>query len=165
MSDRADGKFNVLIIDDSAFQVKQISKMLEAQNFNVVGNASDGMEGLKLFQQLGDEIDLVTLDITMPGMDGISCLKEIMKINPKANVVMMSALGKEDLVKESLLIGAKAGVKILGINYDVKVDNLNKTINFPILNLVSKDFKQIFEEFKNSNPSKYNIPEFTFPEL
>ncbi len=107
MSDRADGKFNVLIIDDSAFQVKQISKMLEAQNFNVVGNASDGVEGLKLFQQLGDEIDLVTLDITMPGMDGISCLKEIMKINPKANVVMMSALGKEDLVKESLLIGAK----------------------------------------------------------
>ena len=48
MSDRADGKFNVLIIDDSAFQVKQISKMLEAQNFNVVGNASDGVEGLKL---------------------------------------------------------------------------------------------------------------------
>ena len=85
MSDRADGKFNVLIIDDSAFQVKQISKMLEAQNFNVVGNASDGVEGLKLFQQLGDEIDLVTLDITMSGMDGISCLKEIMKINPKAN--------------------------------------------------------------------------------
>jgi two-component system chemotaxis response regulator CheY len=40
-------------------------------------------------------------------MDGISCLKEIMKINPKANVVMMSALGKEDLVKQSLLIGAK----------------------------------------------------------
>lgn len=107
MSDRADGKWNVLIIDDSTFQVKQISKMLEAQNFKVVGSASDGAEGVEAFQRLGDEIDLITLDITMPGMDGISCLKEIMKINPKVNVVMMSALGKEDLVKQSLMIGAK----------------------------------------------------------
>ncbi len=107
MSDRADGKWNVLIIDDSTFQVKQISKMLEAQNFKVIASASDGLEGLARFQEFGDEIDLVTLDITMPGMDGISCLKEIMKINPKTNVVMMSALGKEDLVKQSLLIGAK----------------------------------------------------------
>ncbi|MEE1291677.1 MAG: response regulator [Spirochaetota bacterium] len=107
MSDRVDGKWNVLIIDDSSFQVKQISKMLEAQNFKVIASASDGLEGLARFQEFGDEIDLITLDITMPGMDGISCLKEIMKINPKANVVMMSALGKEDLVKQSLLIGAK----------------------------------------------------------
>lgn len=107
MSDRADGKWNVLVVDDSAFQVKQITKILETQNFKVIGVAADGAEGMARFQELGDEIDLVTLDITMPGMDGISCLKEIMKINPKANVVMMSALGKEDLVKQSLLIGAK----------------------------------------------------------
>ena len=65
----------------------------------------------------------------------------------------------------ALLIGAKAGVKILGINYDVKVENLSKAINYPILNLDNKDLKQNFEEFKNLNPSKYNIPEFTFPEL
>ena len=62
MSDRVDGKWNVLIIDDSSFQVKQISKMLEAQNFKVIASASDGLEGLARFQEFGDEIDLITLD-------------------------------------------------------------------------------------------------------
>ena len=65
----------------------------------------------------------------------------------------------------ALLIGIKAGVKVLGIDYDVKVINLSKTTNFPVLNLDEKKFKQNFEEIKNQNSSEYKIPEFTFPEL
>ena len=65
----------------------------------------------------------------------------------------------------ALLIGIKAGIKVLGINYDVKVKNLSKATNFPVLNIDEKDFKQSFEEIKNPKSSEYKIPEFIFPEL
>lgn len=65
----------------------------------------------------------------------------------------------------SSLVAAKAGVKILGINYDIKVLNLAQHIGFPIIGLNEESFKKEFDDLLNVNPANYNIPEFIFPEL
>jgi len=95
----------VLIVDDAAFVRYSLRQTLEKYGFEVVGEACDGKSCIKLFQQLHP--DIVTLDITMPEMDGIEVLKKIMEIDKNAKVVMITALGQEEKVKEAVLNGAK----------------------------------------------------------
>jgi two-component system chemotaxis response regulator CheY len=105
---RPDGSpYQVLIIDDSVFVTKQLSQILMSEGFEIIDVAYDGEEGVKKFEALKDKIDLVTMDVTMPKLDGLAALERILSIDPKAQVVMISALGKQELVKESLLKGAK----------------------------------------------------------
>jgi len=99
--------YKVLIIDDSMFVRKQISQILTSEGFIIAGQAGDGVEGLEKYKELSPGIDLVTLDITMPRMDGVSTLEHILKFDPTAKVIMISALGKQDLVKQALITGAK----------------------------------------------------------
>lgn len=95
----------VLIVDDAAFMRMCIKTMLEKNGFEVVGEAENGAEGLKKYQELHPEI--VTMDITMPELDGIQALKGIRRYDPKAKVVMVSAMGQEAMVKEAIISGAK----------------------------------------------------------
>ena len=105
---KSDGtKYKVLIIDDSIFVVKQIKKILEAEEFEVIDVAEDGEVGLEKYKEHYPNIDIVTMDITMPKMDGISSLEKIIEFDKNAKVIIISALGKEDLVKKALLTGAK----------------------------------------------------------
>ena len=99
--------YKVLIIDDSMFVRKQISQILTSEGFEVIGQAGDGVEGIEKYKELSPGVDIVTLDITMPKMDGVTALEHIITFDPKANVVMISALGKQDLVKKALIAGAK----------------------------------------------------------
>jgi len=104
----SDGKsYRVLIVDDSMFVTKQIGQILTSEGFEVVATANDGQEGLEKYKELYPNIDLVTMDITMPKMDGVTALEKIIEFDKDAKVIMISALGKQDLVKKSLLIGAK----------------------------------------------------------
>ncbi|MDC7225675.1 MAG: response regulator [Spirochaetales bacterium] len=100
-------KYRVLIVDDSMFVTKQISQILTSEGFDVIGTASDGQEGLDMYKEQYPNVDLVTMDITMPKMDGVTALEKIIEFDKDASVIMISALGKQDLVKKSLLIGAK----------------------------------------------------------
>jgi two-component system chemotaxis response regulator CheY len=100
--------YRVLIIDDSAFIAKQLSKILTSEGFDVADTASDGFQGLKIYQALHPNIDLVTLDITMQGMDGVSALEKILEFDKQAKVIMISALGSDDVVKKCILMGAKS---------------------------------------------------------
>jgi len=103
-----DGKaLKVLIVDDSMFVTKQISQILTSEGFEIVGTAADGAEGVEKYKELYPEVNLVTMDITMPRMDGVTALEKIIEFDKDANVIMVSALGKQDLVKKSLMIGAK----------------------------------------------------------
>lgn len=103
-----DGKpIRVLVVDDSMFVTKQISQILTSEGFDVVGTAADGVEGVEKYKELHPNVDLVTMDITMPKMDGVTALEKIVAFDSNARVVMISALGKQDLVKKSLLLGAK----------------------------------------------------------
>jgi two-component system chemotaxis response regulator CheY len=106
---KPDGKpYRVLVVDDSKFVLKQVSQILTSEGFEVAGTASDGVEGLEKYKELYPNIDLVTMDITMPNMDGVTCLEKIIKFDKNANVVMISALGKQEIVKQSLMLGAKS---------------------------------------------------------
>lgn len=94
----------VLIVDDAAFIRLTIKTMLEKNGFEVAGEAENGIAGVKKYQEL--KPDLVTMDITMPDMTGIEALKEIIKLDPKAKVIMLSAMGQEAMVREAVLSGA-----------------------------------------------------------
>ncbi len=99
--------YKVLVVDDSMFVTKQISQILTSEGFEVVATASDGLQGLERYKELYPDIDVVTMDITMPKMDGVTSLEKIIEFDKEAKVIMISALGKQDLVKKALLIGAK----------------------------------------------------------
>ena len=64
-------------------------------------------EGVDKYKELYPNVDVVTMDITMPRMDGLTALEQIVAFDKNARVVMVSALGKEELVKKSLMLGAK----------------------------------------------------------
>lgn len=89
------------------FVAKQLGQILSSEGYEVVANAVDGKDGVDKYKELCPNVDLVTMDITMPRMDGITALEQIMAFDKNAKVIMVSALGKEELVKKSLLLGAK----------------------------------------------------------
>lgn len=95
----------ILIVDDSAISRKKLKAILETGNHEIIGEAGDGAEALQKYQDLAPE--LVTMDITMPNMDGISGLKEIIKYDSSARVVMITALGMGETILEALNSGAK----------------------------------------------------------
>lgn len=121
--------YRVLVVDDSMFTTKQISQILTSEGFDVVGTAADGQEGVDKYKELFPNVDLVTMDITMPKLDGVAALEQIIEFDKNARVVMISALGKQDLVKKSLLIGAK--------NYIVKPLDRKKVLE-RIVNALKK---------------------------
>jgi len=100
--------YRVLLVDDSIFIAKQLSQILNSEGYAVVGTAADGVQGVEMYKEHYPRLDLVTMDITMPNMDGITALEKIMEFDKNARVVMISALGKEDLVKKALVTGAKS---------------------------------------------------------
>ncbi|MDR3592536.1 MAG: response regulator [Negativicutes bacterium] len=95
----------VLIVDDAAFMRMTLRMMLEKNGFSVVGEAENGLVGIRKYQEC--QPDIVTMDITMPEMDGITALKAITKHDPKAKVVMVSAMGQESIIKEAIMSGAR----------------------------------------------------------
>jgi two-component system chemotaxis response regulator CheY len=100
--------FRVLVVDDSMFIAKQLGQIFTSEGFEVAGTAGDGAQGVEKYKELHPNIDLVTMDITMPVMDGVSALEKILEFDKEACVIMVSALGKEDVVKKCLLMGAKS---------------------------------------------------------
>ena len=98
---KADGsKIRVLVVDDSMFVAKQLGQILSSEGYEIIDTAADGKEGVDKYKELCPNVDLVTMDITMPRMDGITALEQIMTFDKNARVVMVSALGKEELVKK-----------------------------------------------------------------
>ena len=113
--------YKVLLVDDSVFIRKQLAQILTSEGYEIVGQANDGVEGVDLYKKLAPNVDMVTMDITMPNLDGISALEQILAFDKKAKIIMITALGKEELVRKSLMIGAK--------NYIVKPLDRNKVFD------------------------------------
>ncbi|ALM75347.1 response regulator [Thermococcus barophilus] len=95
----------ILIVDDAAFMRMLLKRILTQAGHQIVGEASNGREAVEKYKQL--KPDLVTMDIVMPEMDGITAVKEIMKIDPNAKIIMITAVGQEAKVMEALKSGAK----------------------------------------------------------
>lgn len=97
---------SVLIVDDSLMMRKKLNAYIEDLNYNIVGTASDGEEAIRLSKEL--KPDIITMDVTMPNVDGITAVKEIKKDNPNVKIVMITSHGQEDIILRSLEAGAAA---------------------------------------------------------
>jgi two-component system, chemotaxis family, chemotaxis protein CheY len=94
----------VLIVDDASFMRNMIREIFVAAGYEVVGEASQGEEAVRKYQEL--KPDLTTMDIVMPYKNGVEATREIVRANPGAVVVICSALGQEAQVLEALEAGA-----------------------------------------------------------
>jgi two-component system chemotaxis response regulator CheY len=95
----------ILVVDDAAFMRMMIKDILVKGGYDVCGEATDGANAIEKYREL--KPDLVTMDITMPEMDGITSLQEIRKIDPGAKIVMCSAMGQQQMVINAIKSGAK----------------------------------------------------------
>ncbi len=97
----------VLVVDDSISIGRQLTKILQEEigGYEVIGHAKNGAEAVKLFKTLNP--DMVLMDIVMPMMDGIQALRALIKLDPKAKVVVVSSVGGVgQTVEEALRLGA-----------------------------------------------------------
>ncbi len=99
-------KIRILVVDDSKTLQAIIKRTLQNSNFEIVGCANDGQEGLELFKKLTPAV--VLLDVTMPNMSGKECLAEIMAIAPQTMVIMISGLSDPNVEEDCLKYGARA---------------------------------------------------------
>ena len=95
----------ILIVDDAAFMRMMIKDILTKNGYEVVAEAANGVEAVELYKS--HQPDLVTMDITMPEMDGIEAVKQIKAVNPAAKVIMCSAMGQQSMVMDAIKAGAK----------------------------------------------------------
>ena len=115
----------VLIVDDAAFMRMMIKDILTKNGFEVVGEAKDGLQAIDKYKELSP--DLVTMDITMPEMDGIAALKEIKNINTDAKVIMCSAMGQQAMVIDAIQAGANDFI-VKPFQADRVIEAIKKTI-------------------------------------
>lgn len=95
----------ILITDDALFMRVTLKNILTKNGYEIAGEASNGRESIEMYRSI--QPDLVTMDITMPEMDGISAVKGIRQIDPDAKIIMCSAMGQKNMVMEAVAAGAK----------------------------------------------------------
>lgn len=94
----------VLIVDDAAFIRSTLTQMLEKNGYEIVGTAEEGATALQKYSELRP--DIVTMDVNMPGINGIEVLKQIKALNASAKVVMITANGQDAIIREAIVGGA-----------------------------------------------------------
>ncbi len=95
---------SVLIVDDASFMRLNLKNILD-EDYEVLGEAENGKEAVEKYQEL--EPDIVTMDITMPEMDGLEAIKAIKDIDPDSDIVVVSAMGQQKMVIEAIEAGAE----------------------------------------------------------
>ncbi|MFD2670092.1 response regulator [Marinicrinis sediminis] len=115
----------ILIVDDAAFMRMMIKDILSKNGYEVVGEANDGSQAVEKYKEL--QPDLVTMDITMPEMDGITALKEIKKMDGNAKVIMCSAMGQQAMVIDAIQAGAKDFI-VKPFQADRVIEAIKKTL-------------------------------------
>ncbi|WP_432403404.1 response regulator [Wukongibacter sp. M2B1] len=113
----------VLIVDDAAFMRMTIKNILEKNNIEVLGEAVSGKDALVKYRLL--KPDIVTMDLTMPELDGIRAIKEITKMDSEAKIIVCSAMGQEPKVIEAITAGAKSFV-VKPINEKRLIDEIKR---------------------------------------
>ena len=95
----------ILVVDDAAFMRMNLKNILTNEGFGEVVEAENGEIAVQKYKN--EKPDLVTLDITMPEMDGIEALEKIKEDDPDATVIMCSAMGQQSMVIKAIELGAK----------------------------------------------------------
>ena len=96
---------SVLVVDDISFVRKTLITILSDAGYQVVGEAEDGAQALKMYKSL--QPDVVMMDAVMPKMSGIEATRAIMKLDKSAKVIVVSAMGQESVIMEAIHSGAK----------------------------------------------------------
>lgn len=115
----------VLIVDDAAFMRMMIKNILIKNGFEVIGEASNGIKAIELYKE--QKPDVVTMDITMPEMDGIEAVKGIKSYDPAAKIIMCSAMGQQSMVMDAIKAGAKDFI-VKPFQADKVLEAINKAI-------------------------------------
>ncbi len=116
----------ILITDDTAFMRMTLKNILSKNGFAISGEAADGLEAIEKYKT--EKPALVTMDITMPNMDGIAAIKQIMSFDSDAKIIVCSAMGQKTLVVEALSAGAKDFI-VKPFKPDRIVDAVQKVMN------------------------------------
>lgn len=95
----------ILITDDAAFMRMQLKNILTKQGHEIVGEAENGRDAIEKYKELRPEI--VTMDITMPEMNGVEAVKGIKEVDAGATIIMCSAMGQQGMVVEAIQAGAR----------------------------------------------------------
>jgi two-component system, chemotaxis family, chemotaxis protein CheY len=115
----------VLIVDDATFMRLTISKAMHGSDFEMVGEAGNGVVAVQKYKEL--KPDVVTMDITMPDMDGITAIKKIKETDPNCKIIVISAMGQDNMVKQALVAGAKNFI-VKPFNPETLITALNKLL-------------------------------------
>ena len=115
----------VLVVDDAAFMRMMIKDILQKNGFEVIGEGSNGIQAVELYKQ--EKPDVVTMDITMPDMDGIEAVKQIKAFDPNAKIIMCSAMGQQSMVMDAIKAGARDFI-VKPFQADRVLEAINKVI-------------------------------------
>jgi len=96
---------NILVVDDSLYLRVMIKKILKKIGHTIVAEAGNGLEAIEMYKE--HKPDLVTMDVVMPKLNGLLAIKEILELDPSSNIIIVTALGHEPMIREALRIGAK----------------------------------------------------------
>lgn len=96
---------SILVVDDAAFMRLMLKDILSQNGYAVIGEAKNGVEAVELYRKM--KVDLVTMDITMPEMDGITAIRQIRHYDPTACIIVCSAMGQQAMVLEAIQSGAR----------------------------------------------------------
>lgn len=117
----------VLIVDDSMMMRKTLRRILEKAGHAVVGEATNGEQAIAGYPQW--QPDIVTMDITMPGLGGVETTKQLMQSDPAANIIVVSSSGQKHIMLDALQFGAK--------NYIIKP--ISESNLLPVIDLILKN--------------------------
>lgn len=115
----------ILVVDDAKFLRTTLRSIFEKNEHEIVGEAENGEQAIQQFKEL--KPDLITMDITMPVMDGIEAIKEIMKIDSQAKIIVCSAVGQKKVVIEAIEAGAKDFI-VKPFNEAQVIDTVNRVM-------------------------------------
>jgi two-component system, chemotaxis family, chemotaxis protein CheY len=116
----------ILIVDDTSFQRERLRIFFQKIGCEIVAEADNGQNGIDLFTLYVP--DLVTMDVNMPYMGGIEAVREIIKKNPDARIIMVSAMGDPETIKEAISAGAKDFV-IKPFSYNTMKKTVSKILS------------------------------------
>jgi two-component system chemotaxis response regulator CheY len=102
---QSDEPKRVLIVDDARIIRNILRALMQKIGLKVVGEAVNGAEGIRMYEELRP--DLVTMDITMPVVDGIAATRAILGSDPNARIIMVTSVGQEQVMKEAIVMGAR----------------------------------------------------------
>jgi two-component system chemotaxis response regulator CheY len=116
----------ILLVDDAVFMRMILRRIAEDAGYEVVGEASNGKEAIQKYSEL--KPDLVTMDITMPEMNGIEATKEILNIDKDARIIMVSAMGQHSMVTDAMEAGARDFI-VKPFNRDNVMEKIEKHVS------------------------------------